>query len=119
MFGGDEIDVMTAHRLELKHHRCQHFRRSQNASLELADVVVLAENAAQITHAEENGSGSFPTTQAVFLPMVGKMAGNSRVAASLAYRGLVRNTVHLAVPRTYTAFAERSYGLCCTPFYLL
>ena len=78
----------------------------------LADVVVLAEDTAQVAVAEEDGSGTVPPAQAVLLTEVREGARHDRVPSGLAGRPCVSQTIHTAVTRTEPAIGERGNGAC-------
>jgi hypothetical protein len=76
---------------------------------QLADLVVLAEDAAQITAGEEDRAAAAPAAQAVFLAAVGKEAGDDGVAANPADGPLVLQPVNATITRAdYSPLSKRS-----------
>ena len=72
VLGGDEVDIMAALFLEPQHHGGQVFGTRALAAALPTDVVVLAENAAQVTPGKENRARTVPAAQAVLLAEVRK-----------------------------------------------
>jgi hypothetical protein len=51
----------------------------------LADIVILAEDTAEVAHGEEDGAAAIPTPKAILLAKVGKGAANQSAPAGFAY----------------------------------
>src|SRR5687767_15220384 len=96
---------MAAPVLELEHHRRDGLGRVSARPMHfaaarpdcLADVVVLAEDAAQVAVPEEDGAGAPPTAEAVFFAEMGEVGGDDGVPAGLAGGPLVLQPVDPAV----------------------
>ena len=101
--GGDEVDVMTSHFLQGEHHPCQSCRPGLGKVAALADVVILAEDAAQVALGEEDRSAAAPAAQWIFLAVVGEEAAHARISADLAGARLPGETVCAAGARAHTA----------------
>jgi hypothetical protein len=88
---------VAAQLLQLDHHRRQPFGLGLEAGPGLADVGVLAEDAAQVAAGEEDGAAAAPAAQAVFLAVVGEVAADPGEAAGQAGGRLVGQPVDAAV----------------------
>jgi hypothetical protein len=64
--------------------------------LRLADIEVLAKNAAQITPGKKNGATPAPTPQAILFTGMGKIAGNLGIAPTFAGGGFIGQPVYTA-----------------------
>ena len=105
VLGRDEVDVVAAAGLQVEHHSRQLVGLDGVPLALPTGLVVLAEDAAQVAPAEEDGSGAAPAAQAVFFAEVREVAGYDSVAAGLADREPVGQAVDVAVAR-----AERTIG---------
>src|SRR5208337_598980 len=105
MFGSDQIDVVTALRLESQHHFSQFFGLDSPAFALPTNFVVLAEDATQVTPAKEDCARAPLSAEAAFLAVVCKIAADDGVAPRFACFGLVLDSVHVAV-----AWAESAVG---------
>ena len=76
----------------------------------MADVEILAEDAAQVATTEEDRSGAIPAAQALFFAEVRKRAGDSCPSADPANSGFVFPAIDLAVPRTKPARTQQLLG---------
>src|SRR5439155_6184547 len=76
----------------------------------LADVVVLAEDAAEVAVAEEDGAGAVPAPEAVLFAEVGEGAGDHGVAAGLARGPLVGQPVDPAIAGADPAVGQSRDG---------
>ena len=77
----------------------------------LADAVVLAETAAEITAGEEDGAGAMNADQRLFFTEMRAIAGNSSVSSSGAQTGCSPQSVDLATTGAEgTAFQHPSGG---------
>ena len=81
----------------------------------LADVEVLAEDAAEIAVGEKDGSRSPPAPEAILLPQVRKSTAHHRPPPGLARRPLPLEAIDSAVPGAAPAVAQRPDGLLCAP----
>ena len=109
VFGGDEVDVMAAAVLQGEHHLGEAFGRGFVAGRFLANVEVLAEDAAEVAPGEEDGAAAVPAAEAVFFAEVGEVAGDAGVAAGFAdgFTGAAGfDAVDAAVAGADGAFAE-------------
>ena len=68
---GDQVDVVASLGLERQHHRGEFLRLHLASEPLLADLPVLAEDAAQAAPGEEDGPRARPTPQRVLLAVVG------------------------------------------------
>ena len=64
VLGRDPVDVVAAGRLQLQHHLAEPNRINAFPANLPGDVVVLAEDAAQVAAAEEDRPGAVPSPQA-------------------------------------------------------
>src|SRR5262245_11946116 len=106
MLGRDEVDVVTAARLQLEHHAGQLPRPHLDALALLARLEVLAEDAAKVAPGEEDGARPLPAAEDVLLAEVGEVGGDPRVAGGLADGEPAVEAVDLAVARAERADAE-------------
>ena len=111
MGGGNKINVMTPHFLQPDHHRRQLLARHLLPFPEMTDLIVLAENAAEIAVAEEDGPGTGLTDQGGFLTKVRGITGHHRQATGPADPFLVLQPVYLAAPRAEAAFFKNRQTL--------
>jgi hypothetical protein len=94
-----------------EHHRRQLLRLHLTPRRELADVVVLAEHAAEVAHGEEDRAAALRAAQAVLLAEVREGRAHLGPAPDAADLGLVGQPVHLAVPGADPAAGELRHGL--------
>jgi len=106
VLGGDEVHVVAAAPLEPDHQLGDLVGVALASIALLRDVPVLAEHAAQVAEAEEDGSGASPAPQAVFLAEVGERAGDDGVPARVAGARLAGEAVAAAVARAGAAVAQ-------------
>ena len=69
---GDEIDIMASLSLEIQHDFGQFFRSDFFTMAEVAYVIILAEDAAEVTVGEEYRSRAIPSHQRRFLSEMGE-----------------------------------------------
>src|SRR5207249_9383239 len=102
VFRSYEIDVVTAAPLEAEHHLRNLARRRPGHRLagfdRLADVVVLAEDAAKVAMRKKDGTRAVPSPEAILLTEVREIAAYDRVASRLACGPLLLQPVYAAVP---------------------
>jgi hypothetical protein len=114
VFGRDEVDVVAAQPLQVQHEGGNDVgRRGPGARPRpepLADIEVLAEDAAQVAVAEEDRARAVPAAQARLFSEVREGAGDHRVAAGLAGGPPVPEPVDVAIARTGPAARERVDG---------
>ena len=79
-----QVDVVTAHRLQAEHHIGNARRVVRLTGHLLADVVVLAEDTAQVAVGKEDRAGPAPTAQRVFLAHMRPEGCHPRPAGGLA-----------------------------------
>ena len=79
-----QVNVVAAICLQLQHDRCQLLNIIFRAVIGLADVIVLAELAAEVAAGEEDGAGSPPARQRKLLAQVRAVATHPGEFASLA-----------------------------------
>ena len=101
-----EVDVVAAALLEVDHQRRDLAAVALPALELLGDVPVLAERAAQVAQAEEDGPGAAPAAQAVLLAEMGEGARHDREAARVAGARFVLQAVARAVPRAGVAVGQ-------------
>ncbi|MGK7875565.1 MAG: hypothetical protein AB4426_20380 [Xenococcaceae cyanobacterium] len=90
MAGGDKVDVVAAPGLECEHHLGDRFRFYLFPHALVADIPVLAVDAAQVAPTEEYGPRTFRAPQRIFLPVVGTETMNHCAIASAAHCTLGR-----------------------------
>jgi len=110
MLRGDEIDVMAAGVLQLKHHLGQVAGRCLRPNARLADVVILTEDAAQVAHREEDSAAAFDAAEAVLFTEMGEIAGHQGEATCFADGRFICQAVDVAVPRTDPALGQTGDG---------
>ena len=114
MLRGNEVDVVAPLILQLQHYGGDLLRavaRCRAAGADgLADVVVLAEHAAQIAVREEDRARPVPSAKAVFLAEMRERAADDRVAAGLARGPAILEPIDTAVARACAAVGERRQG---------
>ena len=116
VLGRDEVDVVAADRLQLEHHLGEAHRAGALAAYVPGDVVVLAEDAAQVAAREEDRARAAPAAKAVLLAEVREVRGDDGAAADRAQALLVDAAVDLAAPRADDAARpEELEGLLGTP----
>src|SRR5271157_1269640 len=106
MFGRHEVDVVTALTLKIEHKLGDLLRGALRADGLLADVPVLAEDAAQVAQAEEDRPRSIPAAQAILLAEVGEGAGDPCITAGMADPRLVLHAVDVAIPGACAAVLQ-------------
>ena len=106
MLGRDEVDVVAALALKIEHQSGELLRWALGADGLLADVPVLAEDAAQVAQAEEDRPRAIPAAQAVLLAEVGEGAGDPSIPASVTDPRLVLHAVDMAVPGACAAVLQ-------------
>ncbi len=77
----------------------------------LADVEVLAEDAAEVAVGEEDRSRTVPTPEAVLLSKVGEGAAHDGVASGFAGRPLPVQPIDATITRASTAVGQRRHRL--------
>src|SRR5947209_1560487 len=105
-----EIDVVAAPPLKLQHHAGNLFgRRSRDSTRfdRLANVVILAENAAQVAVRKEDRPRAVPSSQTIFFSEVWEVAADCRVAPRLAGGPFVLEPVDSAIARAGAAVCQR------------
>jgi hypothetical protein len=108
MLRRDPVDVVAADRLEVDHDLGQPLGRDQLASHLPRDVVVLAEDAAEVAPREEDRPRPALATEAVLLAEVREIGGNGGLASDRAETCDVGSAVDLAAARTdEAALAEQ------------
>lgn len=113
VLGCDEVDVVAPLGLEPQHHGGDLSRRRSALGCRLdilTDVEVLAEDTAQIAVREEDRTRAIPSSQTVFLAKMREAARDHGVAARLARRPAILETVHAAITRAGTTIRKRSHG---------
>lgn len=71
LFRGDEVDIVhLPHVLQLDEPFTELFRSQIEPAADVGNVVVLAEDAAEVAHAEEDGAGTVVSLDARFLAEV-------------------------------------------------
>src|SRR5437763_14792829 len=119
VLGRHPVDVVASDRLQLEHHRREPVGRHPLAADPPRDVVVLAENAAQVAAGEEDRPRAATPSQAVLLPEVRKVGGDYGVASDRAEALYVVAAVDLAEPGAdRAAGAEQLVGLPRAPLEL-
>ena len=103
MRGTHQIDIVAFPCLEGKHYPGQLFPIHLIAFPHLADGVVLAEDASQITVGEENCSRAVYTYQGCLFPEVGAIAGNDDLVGNMAFPAFTSYTVGTATPGAQAA----------------
>ncbi len=106
---------MTACILHGHHHLGQFPGRRLDTRSHLADVVVLAKDAAQIAHGKKDRAAAVPATKWVLLSHVGKTTADQGVAADLADGRLVFQSVHTAVAGAGLTIAQHLHRLLSPP----
>jgi hypothetical protein len=96
VLGRDPVDVVTPNGLQLQHHPGKPSRAHALASHFPRDVVVLAEHAAEVAAAEEDGAGAPAAAETVLLAEVREVRRHDGVAPDRAEPLYVRATIHLA-----------------------
>jgi hypothetical protein len=96
VLGGDPVDVVAADRLQLEHHLGQPFGHDGLALHLPGDVVVLAEDAAEVAPGEEDRPRAAPAAQAVLLAEMREVGGDDRLPPDRAEAGDVGAAVDLA-----------------------
>jgi hypothetical protein len=76
MGGRDEIDIMAAHLLKVKHHVCQVFILNFLPSPFVSDRPVLTEDTSKIAVGEEDGARSIPAHQGHLFAKMGMITKN-------------------------------------------
>src|SRR5215218_7963929 len=84
MLGRDPVDVVAADRLQLEHHLSEPLGRDELALHLPRDVVVLAEDAAEVAPGEEDRPRAAPAAKAVLLAEVREVGGDVGPAVDLA-----------------------------------
>jgi hypothetical protein len=103
MGGSDKIDIMAAHPLESEHDPCQ-VTESDRVSLPLVgNVVVLAEDASQITMGEKDRSRAMISDQGRFLSEMGENAGGFHLCPGPAISKVSFEAIDPAFPRAESA----------------
>src|ERR1019366_2662887 len=105
VFRSHQVDVVAALFLQAQHHPGQFFRFRGAAFSPPADLVILAEDAAQVAPAEEDRPRTTVAAQAALFAEVGKIAADDRVTSGSADFRLVLDAVHVAV-----AWAQDAVG---------
>lgn len=111
MRGSYEVDVVTFHRLQFEHDVDQPLGGHGRAALVLADVEVLAEDAAQVALGEENRAAAAPSAQAVLLTQVREVTADAGLASGAAGSGFTRQPVDAALARAGLAGLQPRDGL--------
>jgi hypothetical protein len=75
-------------------------------STQVADIIILAEEAPKVTMGEEDGSRATISDQRRLLPEMGKNTRDHQLTSRLAVAQLSLGSVNPTVPRTETAFGE-------------
>src|SRR5215211_5067401 len=99
MLGRDPVDVVAAERLQLEHHLSEPLGRDELALHLPRDVVVLAEDAAEVAPGEEDRPRAAPAAKAVLLAEVREVGGDDRLPPDRAEAGDVGPAVDLAAAR--------------------
>ena len=103
--GRNQINIVTPLFLQRKHFLRQRFRRNCFSDPFLADLVVLAETAAEMAVREKNRSRAPRAGQCRLFPKVSQRFGNAQLSRSPASAQLSLYAVHAALPG-----AERAAG---------
>jgi hypothetical protein len=85
----DEVDVVATSGLELERELGDSFRFELPTGCFLADIPVLAEDAAQIAETKKDGPASVPPAQAILFSKVWKGRAHHRVAPGVTDASLV------------------------------
>src|SRR5574337_406668 len=95
-----EVDVVAPLRLQRQHHPREFVGPDLSPCALLAEIEVLAEDAAEVAPGEEYRAASVPPPKTTLLAKMGKITPHSCISAGSADLGLVRQTIDLAVPGT-------------------
>jgi len=98
-----EIYIVAAAGLQLQHHLCDRFGFYLVSTIGLADVMVLAVLAAQITAGEEYCAGATGTTKGRFFAKMRTIAADSGQFSSAADAQFSSTPVNRALPGTNIA----------------
>jgi hypothetical protein len=106
---------VAADRLELEHHLGEPLGRDELTAHLPRDVVVLAEDAAEVAAGEEDRPRAASAAQAVLLAEVREVRGDDGVPADRTETGHVRPPVDLAAARTDDAARAEQLACLCGP----
>ena len=115
MLGSDQVDVVAPPALQVEHDPRQIFRPDFHAGVGLADVVVLAEDAAKIAAGEKDGAAAVPSAQAVLLAVVGSEARHASPPAHPAHAAIVFEAIDSAGPGAQPALGQTTERLLHPP----
>jgi hypothetical protein len=108
---GNKVDVVAAVSLKFEHYVCQIIRIGKISRICLADSVILAVLAAQVTTREENGTRTMRTAQRSFLSQVRAIAADASLRASTANSGCTDRSIYFAHAATADAAFKHSMRL--------
>src|SRR5271157_5897266 len=106
MSRGYEVDVVTAFLLEPDHDACRLGKVQRVPLSHVCDIIVLAEDAAQVAVGEEYGAGAMISDQWRFFPEMGKGAGDFQFCAGPAVSGFAIHATDKALPWAESALFE-------------
>jgi len=116
MCGADQVDIVAALGLKIKHYGGQFICVGLAALAHLADAVVLAVDALEVAIGKEDSARAAMSYQGWFLSEVGPVAGNDSLPAGIAFAKLVGRSIHLALAWAYPAACKNGIGTVCPPF---
>jgi hypothetical protein len=111
MGGRDEVDVMTANLLKMKHSVCQIFILDFLSSPLVSNRPVLAEDTAEVAIGEEDGARSISTHQRHLFAKMGMMAKNHWFDRSPTKSNFSLLPIHAAPSWTELTIFEDGIGL--------